>query len=453
VTGDGSPTVPVGGATSSAQAPGTAPPLRADLGVWLKIGCLSFGGPAGQIALMQRMLVDELRWIAPERFLVGLDLCMLLPGPEAQQLATYVGWTRQGWRGGLAGGALFVLPGAFVLAALAAIYSLWGALPLVAALFAGVQGAVLAIVVEALVRLGRRALGSPGAYLLAALAFVALALLRVPFPLVVLGAAAGGLLLADRSGPADSSPPRTSPAAPARATWRPALVAALLWLVPLVALVTLLGRDALLARIALRFSELAVLSFGGAYALLSGLAQQAVADGWLTAQQMADGLALAETTPGPLILVLEFVAFVAAHDAAVGAGASAASALGAGALASAVGIWVLFLPSFLWIFLAAPHLERLERWPALRRAVRGVTAAVVGVILNLSLWLALHVLFASVVRRRVGPFELELPELASLEPSALGISSISLLLLVLLRQSLGRTLAVAALLGLAVGLL
>jgi chromate transporter len=437
---------------ASEHGPEAAPALSADLRVWLKIGLLSFGGPAGQIALMQRMLVDELRWIAPERFLTGLDLCMLLPGPEAQQLATYVGWTRQGWRGGLAAGTLFVLPGALVLLVLAAIYSLWGAVPAIAALFAGVQCAVVAIVIEALLRLGRRALGSAGAYLLAGFAFVALALFQLPFPLVVLGAAMAGLLLRDRRSAASPAAPGGSAPVRTGAAWRPALIAALLWLAPLAALVALLGRDALLARIALRFSELAVLSFGGAYALLSALAQQVVTDGWLSAQQMADGLALAETTPGPLILVLEFVAFVAAHDAALGAGASAASALGAGALASAVGVWVLFLPSFLWIFLAAPYLDRVERWPALRRAVRGVTAAVVGVILHLSLWLALHVLFGRVALHEFGSLRLLLPDLESIRAGAALLTVLSLVLLVGLERKLGETLAVAAIGGLLFGL-
>jgi chromate transporter len=435
--------LPAAAADGAGAAGGEPPSLAADARVWFRIGCLSFGGPAGQIALMQKMLVDERRWIAQERFLVGLDLCMLLPGPEAQQLATYVGWTRQGWRGGVVAGGLFVLPGAAVLLALAAIYARFGEVPALAALFAGVRAAVVAIVIEALVRLGRRALGSPGAWLLAALAFGALGLFGAPFPLVVLGAAAAGLLLADRSGGAPGASAGARAGEPKSAL--PALVVAALWLAPLGALLAALDAGALLGKIALRYAELAVVSFGGAYALLSALAERAVADGWLTAQQMADGLALAETTPGPLILVLQFVAFVAAHGAAEGV--SPLAAFGAGAAASAVALWALFLPSFLWIFLAAPHLERVERSRALRRAVRGVTAAVVGVILHLTLWFALHVACARVERRRWGALSLALPDPASLDPAAVAIAALSALLLFGLRWSIGRPLLAAALAG------
>ncbi len=420
--------------------------LAADARVWLKIGCLSFGGPAGQIALMQRLLVDELRWIGSARFLAGLDLCMLLPGPEAQQLATYVGWTRHGWRGGVVAGGLFVLPGALVMLALSWSYVRWGALPPVAALFAGLQCAVVAIVAQALFRLGRRALGSFAALALALAAFAAVALFRLPFPLVVLGAATAGLFLPQA--PAAATPTAAEPdrAATRRSALAPAWVAAALWLLPLALLVATLGPDSLLVRIALRYSELAVVSFGGAYALLAALAERAVGEGWLSAAAMADGLALAESTPGPLILVLEFVAFVAAHAA------GGASPFATGLAASAVALWALFLPSFVWIFLAAPHLERVERSPRLRRAVRGVTAAVVGVILHLALWLALHVLFGEVERRRWGALDVALPRLESLDPWALVVTAVAAVMLFALRQSLGRALAVAAALGLARGL-
>lgn len=428
--------VPAGEAGPQAE-----PSLAADARVWFRIGCLSFGGPAGQIALMQRMLVDELRWIAPERFLTGLDLAFLLPGPEAQQLATYVGWTRQGWRGGVVAGALFVLPGALVMAALSIVYATWGNVPLVAALFAGVRCAVVAIVVEALLRISSRALRSRGALFIAGAAFAALALFGAPFPLVVAAAAAAGWLL-HRDG-SSAAAPSGGPARRRARAHAPAAVAAALWLAPIGALFLRLGPDALLTRIALRFAELAVLSFGGAYALLSALADRAVGDGWLAAAQMADGLALAETTPGPLILVLQFVAFVAAHGSAAGA------PVAAGLAASAVGLWALFLPSFVWIFLAAPHLERVERSPILRRAVRGVSAAVVGVILHLTVWFALHVFFAEVGSRRVGPMEFEWPAVASIDLVALAIAAVSAILLFVARLGIARTLAVAAVLGVA----
>ena len=378
--------------------------LRSEARIWLRIGCLSFGGPAGQIALMQRMLVDELRWISPRRFLTGLDLCMLLPGPEAQQLATYVGWTRHGWRGGLVAGGLFVLPGALLMLVLSVSYVLWGTLPAVAALFAGVQCAVVAIVAQALVRIGRRALDSPGTLTIAALAFVALALFAVPFPLVIVTAAAIGFLIGTNETAREPEPSLHAAAGPSLREHLPAVVAAAVWLLPLAALIALLGPQALASRVALRFAELAVVSFGGAYALLAALAERAVADGWLTASQMADGLALAETTPGPLILVLQFVAFVAAH------GASTTGRLTAGLATSAVALWALFPPSFVWIFLAAPHLERVERL-------------------------------------RWGAAALRVPVLASVDGPAVAITTICALSLFAARQSIVRTLIVAALLG------
>ena len=415
--------------------------LRSEAWVWLRIGCLSFGGPAGQIALMQRMLVDELRWITPRRFLTGLDLCMLLPGPEAQQLATFVGWTRHGWRGGVVAGGLFVLPGALLMLALSASYVLWGTLPAVAALFGGVQCAVVVIVAEALVRIGRRAIGSPGALAIAILAFAALALFGVPFPLVVIGAAAVGILIGSREPVREREAPAHTAGTTGRRAALPALVAAGVWLLPLVALFAILGPEALPVRIALQFGELAIVSFGGAYALLAAIAERAVADGWLTAPQMADGLALAETTPGPLILVLQFVAFVTAH------GATPTARLAAGLFASAIALWALFPPSFVWIFLAAPHLDRVDRSPVLRRAVRGVTAAVVGVIFHLTLWFALHVLFERLERLRWGSISMQVPALASVDWAAAAITVVCALLLFLGRQSIARTLLVAALLG------
>lgn len=417
-------------------APSRTPPfLAADSRLWLRIGCLSFGGPAGQIALLQRLLVDERRWITPDRFAAGLDLCMLLPGPEAQQLATYIGWTRQGWRGGVVAGGLFVLPGAALMLFLAAAYSTWGSVAGVAALFSGLQCAVVAIVAQALVQLAGRALGSLGAMAIAAAAFVALAAFAVPYPLVVGGAALAGLLLGDRS----AASPSPVASASGRSSRTAAAVAALLWALPLALLVLLAGREALLVRLLFAVAELALVSFGGAYALLAALAERAVGEGWLTATAMADGLALAETTPGPLILVLPFVVFVAAH---------AAGGLAPAFAAFLLAIWVLFLPSFVWIFLTAPHLERVERSQRLRRALRGVTAAVAGVIFHLSLFLALHVLFDRLVILRRGRLSLTLPDLATLDPFALAVTAVSAVMLFALRQSLARTLAVAAILGL-----
>jgi chromate transporter len=433
-----------------------------DAPVWFRIGCLSFGGPAGQIALMQRLLVEELRWISPRKFLAGLDLCMLLPGPEAQQLATYVGWTRQGWRGGLLAGSLFVLPGATLMAVLAWAYVTWGDVAWVASLFFGLRCAVVAIVAQALVRIGRRALSGTGTFGIAAASFLALAFLRAPFPLLVALAGCAGMLLredVDEPAPDGDSPAAAElSAAPSaggaggRRWGAPAAIAAA-WAASLGAVVSLRGSADLLSGIGLRFAELAVFSFGGAYALLAALAERAVAEGWLSTVAMTDGLALAETTPGPLILVLEFVAFVAAHSQSVASGAGAVRAALSGGVAALFGTWILFAPSFVWIFLAAPHLDRLDRWPAARRALRGVGAAVVGVIANLSLYLAAHVLFLEVSEARWSALRWIAPRLTSIDPAALALMALAAALLFGARQSMTRTLALTACGGLLLELL
>jgi chromate transporter len=415
---------------------------RADLPVWLRIGLLSFGGPAGQIALMHRLLVDELRWIDERRFIAGLNFCMLLPGPEAQQLATYVGWMRAGWRGALVAGGLFVLPGMLCMLALSAAYVGYGAVPVVEAAFLGVKCAVLAIVVEALWRIARRALTFRGAAWIAGAAFVALYALQVPFPLIILGA--GLLGYAARRGEGGG---RNEEDARPRVHGHLRLAAAALvaWVVPVALAYALAGPDGTLARIAGFYSVVAIVTFGGAYAVLGYVAERAVGDwGWLDAKQMADGLGLAETTPGPLILVLQFVAFVAAFQAA-GAGGSYGLAIAASVLAS----WVLFVPSFLWIFLAGPHVERVNSDPRLRGALSFITAAVVGVVLNLSLWFALHVLFGDVQRVEYGIFAPSLPVFGTLDPRALGIAVLGAVLMFVLKQGIVRTLALCAAAGIA----
>ena len=410
-----------------------------DARVWWRIGWLSFGGPAGQIALMQRLLVDELRWIDASRFLAALNFCMLLPGPEAQQLATYIGWRRAGWRGALVAGGLFVLPGMLVMLALSVGYVMFGRLALVEAVFMGIKCAVVVIVIEALLRIARRALVFRGAAWIALAAFLALHVLAAPFPLIVLVAAAIGWALGRRRrDPVDAPAPerlRTSRAL--------VLATAALWLLPLAALGLWLGPDAILTRIAAMYSELALVTFGGAYAVLSYVAERAVTESaWLSARQMADGLGLAETTPGPLILVLQFVAFVAAFQSG-----ESGSPLWLGVFASLVAVWSLFLPSFVWIFLGGPHLERLNANRALRTALSCVTAAVVGVIAHLSLWFAAHVWFGEVGWARAGMLQVLSPTLSSLDPRALGLSAISALLLFALHLGLARTLALSALAG------
>lgn len=411
-----------------------SPSFSEALGVWAKIGLLSFGGPAGQIALMHRVLVDEKKWMEEKRYLAALNFCMLLPGPEAMQLATYAGWSLHGWRGGLAAGTLFVLPGALVVLVLSMIYAAFGQVPMVAALFFGIKAAVLAIVTEALLRVARRALKHASDWWIAGLAFLALYVFAVPFPLIILAAALFGYFRA-------SAPTEKAPAA-APVPWRQtASTVALwlaLWLVPLGLIIAGLGRDHVFAQTALFFSKLAVVTFGGAYAVLSYMAQQAVENfGWLSAPEMIDGLGLAETTPGPLILVTEFVGYMAGYRFAGGMWGGIAAAL--------IALWMTFTPCFLWIMAGAPYIERLQNMPRLSGALAAVTAAVVGVILNLTVWFALHVLFAALDRTRFGL----VPQLASLDPAALILSVVAALALFVFHQGIFRTLLLTALLGLA----
>ncbi|WP_368911857.1 chromate efflux transporter [Taklimakanibacter deserti] len=399
---------------------------------WAEIGLLSFGGPAGQIALMHRVLVDEKKWLDEKRYLAALNFCMLLPGPEAMQLATYAGWTLHGWRGGLAAGTLFVLPGAVVVLVLSMIYAAFGQVPFVAALFFGIKAAVLAIVIEALLRVARRALKFTSDWWIATAAFVALYIFQIPFPLIILIAALIGFFRAT---------PATEPAAPAVAVdWRSTLATTALWLalwlVPLALIIMGFGWNHVFAQTALFFSKLAIVTFGGAYAVLSYMAQQAVETfGWLKADEMIDGLGLAETTPGPLILVTEFVGYMAGYRFAGG--------LWGGIAAAVITIWMTFVPCFLWIMAGAPYIERLQNMPRLSGALAAVTAAVVGVILNLTVWFALHVLFGTLDRT---PFGL-VPQFESLDVPALILSAIAATALFAFHQGIFRTLLLCSLLG------
>ncbi len=395
---------------------------------------------------MHRVAVEEKRWLDEPRFLHALNFCMFLPGPEAQQLATYVGWLLHGIRGGLAAGMLFILPGAVVIAALAAVYALYGRLPAVEAAFLGVKAAVLALVVEALLRIAGRALKHRFAWVLACGAFAALFLFDVPFPAVIAAAAlAGGATTFLRKGTeaGDAAAPVPSRAAPR--TGRLALVLLAAWLLPTALLLAWLGGGHVFSGIAVFFSKMAVLTFGGAYAVLSWVAQEAVAArGWLAPGEMLDALGLAETTPGPLILVVEFVGFLAAWREAGGL-----DPLVAGLLGAALTLWVTFAPCFLFIFAGAPHVERLRGRPGLQAALAGVTAAVVGVIANLSAWFALNVLFAEGARAEAGPVSVYLPDPASLDLKALALAALAAAALFVLRLGAFRTLAAAALAGLA----
>jgi chromate transporter len=372
--------------------------------VWLKIGCINFGGPAGQIAMMHRILVDEKKWIDEARFLHALNFSMLLPGPEATQLATYVGWLLHGVRGGLAAGILFVLPGAFVMLGLSLLYAYGRGLgPIDGALF-GIKAAVLVIVFEALIRIGKRSLKSSLLVSLAALAFISIFFLAVPFPLIVIAAALAGYLIArsrpDLLGLAVKAPDVTDYSG---SRWRQFTIATIIglaiWWAPVALAALTLGPHHILVGVGIFFSKLAVVTFGGAYAVLAYMAQQVVeTNGWLTAPEMVDALGLAETTPGPLILVTQFVGFLAAFREA-----APFTPLSAGLLGAALTTWVTFVPAMLWIFAGAPFIEQLRGNRQLAGALAAITAAVVGVILNLSVWFALHVLFGKVTEMHLGP--------------------------------------------------
>jgi chromate transporter len=419
------------------------PTFREALKVWTKIGVLSFGGPAGQIALMHRVLVDEKKWIDEPRYLNALNFCMLLPGPEAMQLATYVGWRLHGLKGGLAAGLLFVVPGALVVLTLSMLYAAFGKLPVAEALFVGIKAAVLAIVVEALLRIARRSLKDNLEWLIAGAAFVAIFFLGLPFPLIVLAAAVLGFLRAAGSAPALGPPVGKPSVRPAQTLATVALWLAI-WIVPLAVIAAIFGPAHVLSQIAWFFSKLAVVTFGGAYAVLAYMAQDVVESyGWLSAGEMLDGLGLAETTPGPLILVTEFVGFLAAHRHGGG------NPWAMGLMGALVTLWATFAPCFLWIFAGAPYIERLNAELRSKAALAGVTAAVVGVILNLTVWFALHVLFARVSEQHLGPLRLHVPELASISVPALLLSALAVLLLFVLHRGVLTTLSVCGGLALA----
>lgn len=427
------------------------PPLAEAFRTWLRIGLLSFGGPAGQIAMMHKTLVEDKKWISNERFLHALNYCHFLPGPEAQQLATYVGWLKHRTLGGLMAGGLFVLPGFFVILVLSALYAAYREVPAVDALFYGLKPAVLAIVVGAVLRMGSKTLKSGFAVALAAGAFTALFAFGVPFPVVVFSAALIGWVRS--RGPAEQVcsvacgdeevvPEHARPSAARSlrvlATWLP------LWLGPVLLTGLLLGWDNVYARLAVFFSKMAVVTFGGAYAVLSYVTQQAVEHyAWLTPADMISGLALAETTPGPLILVLEYVGFMAAY-----ASPGSLHPFVAGALGAALTVWVTFAPCFLWIFLGAPYMEAVRANRSLSAALSGVTAAVVGVILNLFAWFGLHTIFG-LVGSWHGPLGLRLPvpALSSLDLWALALAAAATLAMTRFKLGMGATLAGCAGLG------
>ena len=440
--------------TETAPIATEAPPTFGEaFRVWLKIGCINFGGPAGQIAMMHRMLVDEKKWIDEPRFLHALNFCMLLPGPEAQKLATYIGWALHGVRGGLAAGILFVLPGALVMLGLSLLYALGRGVAWIDGALFGIKAAVLVIVVEALLRIGKRALKTWPLIALAGAAFAGIFFLNAPFPVIVAAAALIGYLVA-RVAPAQMGlKGEVIDIAPAPAgRWRQFFVAAavglIVWWAPVALAALALGPGHVLVTIGMFFSKLAVVSFGGAYALLAYMAQQAVeTHHWMTAPEMVDGLGLAETTPGPLILVTQFVGFLAAFREA-----APFSPVVAGILGAAMTTWVTFTPSMLWIFAGAPFVEQLRGNRRLSGALAAITAAVVGVILNLTVWFALHVLFGTVTERTAGPLRYFAFDPLALDLKATALAAVAAVLAFGLHRSLIETVAVMAALGVAMRL-
>jgi len=436
------------------------------LRVWLRVAALSFGGPAGQIAVMHRIVVDEKKWIGEQRFLHALNYCMLLPGPEAQQLAIYIGWLMHRTAGGLVAGILFVLPGFLSILALSYVYVLFGSVDAIEGMFFGLKAAVLAVVVQAVIRIGGRALKNPAMVAIAAAAFIGIFVLHVPFPLIILAAAmigfvgsksgsslfqagnghkaASGRVLADvDSALGEETPVHARP----DLVWSLNISAVLLtlWLGPLLLLYAFRGGDDVFTQIGVFFSKMAVVTFGGAYAVLAYVAQEAVQHyGWLRPTEMLDGLGMAETTPGPLIMVLQFVGFMGAYR-----DPGSLDPITAATLAAILATWVTFVPCFLWIFLGAPFIEKLRGNAALASAMSAITAAVVGVILNLAIWFGLHFLFTEARIHRFGPIWIELPVWSSLALPSLVLSVAAAIAIFRLRMSVIPTLLGCAVAGMA----
>ncbi len=435
--------------------------------VWMKIGWLSFGGPAGQIALMHRILVEEKKWISESRFLHALNYCMLLPGPEAQQLAIYMGWLLHRIRGGVVAGVLFVLPGAAIILLISILYVEYRDLRIVEAVFFGVKAAILAVVFEAVLRIGRKVLKNEFFVAIAVAAFVGIFFFGVPFPLVVIGAGLAGFLggkitpakfqiiQPEKSVDDDTvlapdyaldralEQGKLDHVAPSRARALKVLGCCLaLWFVPVIALAITLGAGHVYVQEGVFFSKMAVVTFGGAYAVLAYMAQQAVNTyGWLSPGEMVDGLGMAETTPGPLIMVVQFVGFVGAYR-----NPGMLDPMVAGMLGALLTTWVTFVPCFLWIFLGAPYIESLRGNRSLSAALSGITAAIVGVILNLSVWFSLHVLFSELNEIHSRGMHIQIPVWDTLDPWS-ALLAISALILMRFKVGMGKTLAVSVVLG------
>jgi chromate transporter len=440
--------------TQQVEAHGVS--FKAALKVWAYIGLNSFGGPAGQIAVMHREIVDRHRWVSDRRFLHALNYCMVLPGPEAQQLATYLGWLMHGVWGGVAAGSLFIVPGFIAMLALSMVYAVWGSVALVAGLLAGLQAAVVVLVVQAFIRISKRTLKSTFLKVVAACSFIGIFVFEIPFPMVIIAAGlmgyfkarTGNAILEDILEQADSEDPLLRDDVnvtkqQARSALSAAVIFALLWVIPVVVIVAVFGMSNVFAQEALFFSKAAVVTFGGAYAVLGYVAQEAVGRyGWLSTADMATGLGLAETTPGPLILVVQFVGFLGAYN-----NPGNLSPLLAGTLGALVTVWVTFIPCFFFIFLGAPFAERLRENQRLSGALTAIGAAVAGVILNLALWFGLNTMFTTVSMESWGLLHVSVPELMSINWSALGIAAVAAVLIFRCGWPTLRVLAVCALLG------
>ena len=438
--------------------------FREALGAWIKIAFLSFGGPAGQIALMHRVLVEDKKWISEGRFLHALNYCMLLPGPEAQQLATYIGWLLHRTWGGIVAGALFILPGALVILALSVLYAGFNDLSIVQAVFFGIKAAVLAVVVQAVMRIGSRALTNGLMISIAGAAFVAIFFFAVPFPVIVIGAAVigyiGGHLYPatfsggeghDKEKSMDGDVIDSAEAAGHLDHTKPSMVRAIrvtsfclvLWLGPVAMLIAWLGLNNVFTQESLFFSKMAVVTFGGAYAVLAYVAQQAVSTyGWLAPGEMLDGLGMAETTPGPLIMVVQFVGFMGAYR-----NPGMLDPMLAGFVGAAITTWVTFVPCFLWIFLGGPYIEKLRGNKSLSAALSAITAAIVGVILNLALWFGLHVLFEKVIQQSFGPLRLYVPVWNSVEVAAVVLAASAMIAMLHFKIGMIPTLAASTFFG------
>ena len=420
-----------------------SPSLAALARVFLPIGLLSFGGATAQIAMLHAVAVEERKWLDEQRFIRALNFCVLLPGPEAQQLATYIGWRMRGVPGGIIAGGLFVLPGAACLLALSWLYVAGTGLAWVDGLFFGIKAAVIAIVAQAVIKLSRRALKTPAFVALAVAAFAGFAFVNAPFPLVIVAAALVGVILSG-SQPAEPPPPAEGRGDKWRTTALAVAGGLAAWWLPVIIAALLLGSSHAVVQLSLFFSKLAVLSFGGAYALLAWLSDEAVVRGWVTTREMIAGLGLAETTPGPTILVTQFVGFIGGWKQP-GSLTPATSAV----LAALMTTWVTFAPSFLWIFAGAPWLDDLLRSPRLAGALQGITAAVVGAIAWLALWFALNTIFRSAGFIDLGLARLPRVSLAEIDLMALALAVLAVLMTFVWKRSMLQVIGVCAALGIA----